>query len=231
MAPRGCGHLPACLVGTLSSRGSSEADRQEWGTRSYSPLPCSYSPLPCSYSPFQKQLHPAQHYEQEEYIPPPTEAVNEASIYLQIQPRGRSRSRRVKLQHKKEEEPEAHQSLLPPIPEDPPLQQMARLDKLRKEMRGRKAVDLPSSLAIVGARAGGPSGRPLPKLPPVCGRSPPCSCPEDRELATRLRMRILRRISTLRRKHLRLRVTFLQRINPMWPQDNHSWTPNIMAAN
>ena len=48
--------------------------------------------------------------------------------------------------------------------------------------------------------------RPLPRLPPVCGRSPPCHCPEDRELAARLRSNIVRRIGTLRKKHLRLRV-------------------------
>ena len=45
-------------------------------------------------------------------------------------------------------------------------------------------------------------------LPPVCGKSPPCDCPEDRLYASKLRRRILTKISTLRRKHLRLRVIF-----------------------
>ena len=45
-------------------------------------------------------------------------------------------------------------------------------------------------------------------LPPVCGKSPPCDCPEDRIYASKLRRRILTKISTLRRKHLRLRVIF-----------------------
>ena len=45
-------------------------------------------------------------------------------------------------------------------------------------------------------------------LPPVCGKSPPCDCPEDRLYASKLRQRILTKISTLRRKHLRLRVIF-----------------------
>jgi hypothetical protein len=43
-------------------------------------------------------------------------------------------------------------------------------------------------------------------LPPVCGRSPPCSCARDEELAARLRIRILRQIASLRRRHIRLRV-------------------------
>jgi hypothetical protein len=43
-------------------------------------------------------------------------------------------------------------------------------------------------------------------LPPVCGKSPPCHCPPDEELAVRLRIRILKKIATLRRRHIRLRV-------------------------
>ena len=53
------------------------------------------------------------------------------------------------------------------------------------------------------------AAKPPPKfqLPPVCGKSPPCSCPEDQLYAEKLRVRILKKISTLRRRHLRLRVT------------------------
>ena len=53
------------------------------------------------------------------------------------------------------------------------------------------------------------AAKPPPKfqLPPVCGKSPPCSCPEDQLYAAKLRVRILKKISTLRRRHLRLRVT------------------------
>ena len=55
-------------------------------------------------------------------------------------------------------------------------------------------------------------------LPPVCGKSPPCDCPEDRLYASKLRQRILTKISTLRRKHLRLRVIFnnqaMTNVNP-----------------
>ena len=45
------------------------------------------------------------------------------------------------------------------------------------------------------------------QLPPVCGRSPPCDCPEDQLYAAKLRIRILKKISTLRQRHIRLRVT------------------------
>ena len=44
------------------------------------------------------------------------------------------------------------------------------------------------------------------QLPPVCGRSPPCDCPEDQLYAAKLRFRILKKISTLRQRHIRLRV-------------------------
>ena len=44
------------------------------------------------------------------------------------------------------------------------------------------------------------------QLPPVCGKSPPCDCPEDQLYAAKLRFRILRKISTLRQRHIRLRV-------------------------
>ena len=44
------------------------------------------------------------------------------------------------------------------------------------------------------------------QLPPVCGRSPPCDCPEDQLYAAKLRIRILKKISTLRQRHIRLRV-------------------------
>ena len=44
------------------------------------------------------------------------------------------------------------------------------------------------------------------QLPPVCGRSPPCDCPEDQLYAAKLRLRILKKISTLRQRHIRLRV-------------------------
>ncbi len=36
---------------------------------------------------------------------------------------------------------------------------------------------------------GGKLRRRSPKLPPVCGRSPPCDCPEDQVYATKLRLR------------------------------------------
>ena len=44
------------------------------------------------------------------------------------------------------------------------------------------------------------------QLPPVCGKSPPCDCPEDQLYAAKLRIRILKKISTLRQRHIRLRV-------------------------
>ena len=44
------------------------------------------------------------------------------------------------------------------------------------------------------------------QLPPVCGRSPPCDCPEDQLYAAKLRIRILKKISSLRQRHIRLRV-------------------------
>ena len=47
------------------------------------------------------------------------------------------------------------------------------------------------------------------QLPPVCGRSPPCFCPEDQLYAAKLRIRILKKISTLRRRHIRLRVILI----------------------
>ena len=48
------------------------------------------------------------------------------------------------------------------------------------------------------------------QLPPVCGRSPPCDCPEDQLYASKLRLRILKKISTLRKRHLKLRVILLR---------------------
>ena len=36
---------------------------------------------------------------------------------------------------------------------------------------------------------GGKLRRRSPKLPPVCGRSPPCDCPQDQVYATKLRLR------------------------------------------
>ena len=57
--------------------------------------------------------------------------------------------------------------------------------------------------------SGTPHGdAPFPQrhLPPVCGRSPPCLCTPDEELAARLRIRILKKIASLRRRHIRLRV-------------------------
>ena len=48
--------------------------------------------------------------------------------------------------------------------------------------------------------------KPKFQLPPVCGRSPPCDCPEDQLYAAKLRIRILKKISTLRQRHIRLRV-------------------------
>lgn len=47
------------------------------------------------------------------------------------------------------------------------------------------------------------------QLPPVCGKSPPCFCPEDQLYAAKLRLRILKKISTLRKRHIRLRVKIL----------------------
>ena len=91
----------------------------------------------------------------------------------------------------------------------------ARLAQLRKEMSANTTL---APKSIRGEQSGREESEPakaqkvvqqnppLPRLPPVCGRSPPCHCPEDRELAAKLRLRIIKKISTLRRKHLRLRV-------------------------
>ena len=109
---------------------------------------------------------------------------------------------------------------LPLIPEGgfnlPPAMSAtdARLAQLRREMTANVAskstrVDDQSEKAEWSPKKGNvvrPNPPQLPRLPPVCGRSPPCHCPEDRELAAKLRLRIIKKISTLRRKHLRLRV-------------------------
>ena len=87
----------------------------------------------------------------------------------------------------------------------------ARLAQLRREMSARSTGSKPGredSRAAKKVEKAVQQNPPLPRLPPVCGRSPPCHCPEDRELAAKLRLRIVKKISTLRRKHLRLRVIF-----------------------
>ena len=73
-----------------------------------------------------------------------------------------------------------------------------KLERLRRELREHKAGPPPQPAPAPG---------PAPRLPPVCGRSPPCSCPEDQVYAAKLRLGILRRISTLRQKHIRVRVS------------------------
>ena len=84
----------------------------------------------------------------------------------------------------------------------------ARLAQLRREMSASSTASKPGREEREAKKVekAGQQNPPLPRLPPVCGRSPPCHCPEDRELAAKLRLRIIKKISTLRRKHLRLRV-------------------------
>jgi hypothetical protein len=77
----------------------------------------------------------------------------------------------------------------------------SKLELLKKELSRFQTIEKlnnPSSC----------DGPPRPKfrLPPVCGKSPPCYCPEDQVFASKLRIRILKKISTLRRRHIRLRV-------------------------
>ena len=90
-----------------------------------------------------------------------------------------------------------------------------RVAQLRKEMSASTSPKENKQPDKDVPKKGGQGKEPLPRLPPVCGRSPPCHCPEDRELAAKLRLRIIKKISTLRRKHLRLRVTLSFSISPV----------------
>merc|ERR1719483_751226 len=77
-----------------------------------------------------------------------------------------------------------------------------KLSKLKQEMRSLKSKEkiLPKNINGI------PSDRQQEqRLPPVCGRSPPCYCPEDQLFASKLRIQILKKISSLRRQHIKLR--------------------------
>jgi hypothetical protein len=185
MAPRGCGHLP-CLAGELSSRASSDSEtRGEWdSSRRYRQL------LDCSN---QHVLLPSDQYADPEITD--RFSVDPTNLYAKVRPKARRPRPHLGEAHHHHQQQQAPPPAAPPLPSIPEAgpppgpQQTARLARLRREMESRPR----------------PPARPL-RLPPVCGRSPPCHCPEDRELATRLRLRVLRRIGGLRRKHLRLRV-------------------------
>ena len=67
------------------------------------------------------------------------------------------------------------------------------------------------------------------QLPPVCGKSPPCFCPEDQLYASKLRIRILKKISTLRKRHLRLRVNLFS-YDDNCQNNKMSNTPKIFSV-
>ena len=210
MAPRGvCAHLP-CVAGELSSRcSSSGSERGEWDARrryrqlldanargrleATGHLSASGRLVDASND---LVLLPTDTYPGEAALPPGVAARlagESTNLYAKVRPRRPPRSRLVL------EAPPA----LQPIPEAgapaPPMEE--RGERLGREVGGRRAGG--GGSRGVGA---GDGERPLPRLPPVCGRSPPCGCPEDRELAAKVQRQVVRKISTLRRRHLRLRV-------------------------
>ena len=77
--------------------------------------------------------------------------------------------------------------------------------KLRKEFAILQSVRKSKIFASPKSKDG-PKDVKKFQLPPVCGKSPPCFCPEDQLYAAKLRIRILKKISTLRRRHIKLRV-------------------------
>ena len=80
----------------------------------------------------------------------------------------------------------------------------SKLVDLRKELSRFQTIEKLNNLSKENG-----TSRPKFQLPPVCGKSPPCHCPEDQVFASKLRIRILKKISTLRRRHIRLRVSRL----------------------
>ncbi len=83
------------------------------------------------------------------------------------------------------------------------------LRRLRRELRRSRST---GAATQTPAKCGGGERH----LPPVCGKSPPCHCPPDEELAVRLRIRILKKIASLRRRHIRLRVRAARRQYKKW---------------
>ena len=80
----------------------------------------------------------------------------------------------------------------------------SKLELLKKELSEHQTVE-----KLHNQSTDNSAQRPKFQLPPVCGKSPPCYCPEDQVFASKLRIRILKKISTLRRRHIRLRVRIL----------------------
>ena len=78
--------------------------------------------------------------------------------------------------------------------------------KLRKEFAILQSVRKSKIFTTPKSKEGSNKDVGKFQLPPVCGKSPPCFCPEDQLYAAKLRIRILKKISTLRRRHIRLRV-------------------------
>ncbi len=89
------------------------------------------------------------------------------------------------------------------------------LRRLRRELRRSRSN---GAATQTPATCGGGGGERQRHLPPVCGKSPPCHCPPDEELAVRLRIRILKKIASLRRRHIRLRVRAARRRFSKWRQ-------------
>jgi hypothetical protein len=87
------------------------------------------------------------------------------------------------------------------------------LRRLRRELRRSRSN---SAATQTPAKCGDGGGERQRHLPPVCGKSPPCHCPPDEELAVRLRIRILKKIASLRRRHIRLRVRAARRRFNKW---------------
>jgi hypothetical protein len=129
-------------------------------------------------------------------------------VYAQIDRLSKRNRRRPQAKHLSEESAES----LPLIPNksrsaaDRQRSCSPSLRRLRRELRRSRSNGTATQTPL---KCGG--GERQRHLPPVCGKSPPCHCPPDEELAVRLRIRILKKIASLRRRHIRLRVRAAQR--------------------
>jgi hypothetical protein len=135
-------------------------------------------------------------------------------VYAQIDRLSKTNRRRPQAKHSTEESAES----LPLIPNNDYKARSAAdrqrscspsLRRLRRELR-RSRSNGAATQTPAKCRGG------ERHLPPVCGKSPPCHCPPDEELAVRLRIRILKKIASLRRRHIRLRVRAARRWFNKW---------------
>jgi hypothetical protein len=137
-------------------------------------------------------------------------------VYAQIDRLSKRNRRRPQAKHLTEKSAES----LPLIPNNDNKERSAAdrqrscspsLRRLRRELRRSRSN---GAATQTPAKCGG--GERQRHLPPVCGKSPPCHCPPDEELAVRLRIRILKKIASLRRRHIRLRVRAARRRFKNW---------------